>query len=57
MNYDTSHHVVTVILEEISTKMGTESLPEMYCIGFQYVEWNKSENSLSSNINSVTFSK
>ena len=58
MNYIVnSCHVVTVILEEVSPKMGTESLPEMYCIGFQYVGWNNSENSLSPNLNSVTFSK
>jgi hypothetical protein len=36
-----NHHVVTAVLEGASLKSGTEPVPEMKCIVFRYITWEK----------------
>ena len=42
------HHVVAIVLQEASLKMGP-NLP-LKCIMFQYVQWRKSKKCASSNV-------
>jgi len=43
-----NHHVVAVVLQEASLKMGPYL--SLKCVMFQYVRWRKSEKCLSSNV-------
>ena len=43
-----NHHVVAVVLQEASLKMGPNL--SLRCVMFQYVLWRKSEKCASSNV-------
>jgi hypothetical protein len=44
------HHIVTIVLEEVSLKPEVKPVPETWCILFQYIRWRKSKKSMSLNI-------
>jgi len=43
-----NHHLVAVVLQEASLKMGPNQ--SLKCIMFQYVQWRRSEKCESSNV-------